>query len=150
MADSSLIGSEVERSEFTVEAGKAREFAKAIHDPHPRYRELEAARAEGFDAIPAPLTFSVVAGHERSQAEAVKRLGLDISRVVVGEVGWVYHRPAVAGDRLRGTRLVQDVRKRPGSGGGEMTLIEMETVFMDQHEAPVVTLQETWIETAEA
>jgi acyl dehydratase len=150
VADRALIGTEVDRVSFPVEAGKIAELATAIHDPAPRYRSVDAAAAEGFEGLPAPLTFPVVMGHHRDQLGAVRTLGLDIARIVVGEVQWRYHRPVVAGDRLTGTRVVTDVQQKQGGRGGTMTIVTLETELRDDAGAPVVTQIETLIQTGGA
>ncbi|MGX6448260.1 FAS1-like dehydratase domain-containing protein [Patulibacter sp. S7RM1-6] len=150
MADASLVGTEVDRVAFPVEAGKIAELATAIHDPSPRYRDPAAAAAEGLAGVPGPLTFPVVVGHHRDQRGAVRTLGLDIARIVVGEVEWRWHRPVVAGDRLEGRRTVTDVRRKEGGRGGAMTFVTMETVLRDASGEPVVTYVETLIETGAA
>ena len=143
----SLVGLVVDEFSFGVEAGKVGEFARAIQDPAPRYRDADAAAAEGFPGVPAPLTFTVVAGHHRDARAAVARLGLDIARVVVGEVEWIYERPVLVGDRLDGRRVVADVRTREGSRGGTMTLVTLDTEFRDQHGEVAVRQREVLIET---
>ena len=146
-AHESLVGLVVDEFSFRVEAGKVAEFAVAIKDPSPRYRDASAAAEEGFDGIPAPLTFTVVAGHHRDAAAAVERLSLDIRRVVVGEVDWRYARTLVVGDRLHGRRTVTDVRRRSGGRGGEMTLVTLETEFRDRNGDVAVRQREVLIET---
>lgn len=146
VAAESLIGTVIDEYAFPLEEGKIREFARAIHDPAERYTDAEAAAREGFAAIPAPLTFTVIAGHYRDARAAVEKLGLDIRRIVVGEVGWEYERPLVAGDRLHGRRVVVDVRTREGGRGGTMTIVTLETEFRDQHDDVVLRWRETLIE----
>ncbi len=90
-----MIGTLVDEFAFAVEAGKVREFARAIQDPS--------------DGV--PLTFTAVAAHHRDARAAVEKLGLDIRRVVVGEVEWEYARPLVVGDELHGRRVVAGVRE---------------------------------------
>jgi acyl dehydratase len=141
------VGEEVDRVRFEVERGKVREFARAIQDPNPRWTDEEVARGEGLAGLPAPLTFVVVAGHHRDQRGAMEKLGVDIARIVVGEVGWQYHRPLLVGDVLDGRRLVTGVRTREGKDG-TMTMIDMETVWRDAAGEPVVTQTETLIERA--
>jgi len=143
----SLVGQLVDEFSFGVEAGKVGEFARAIHDPAPRYTDAEAAAAEGFAGLPAPLTFTVVAGHHRDARAAVERLGLDIARVVVGEVEWTYERPVVVGDRLTGRRVVSEMRASEGSRGGAMTLVTLETEFRDERGEVAVRQREVLIET---
>lgn len=150
MADASLIGTEVDRVSFPVQAGKIAELATAIHDPSPRYRDAAAAAAEGFAGIPGPLNLAVVIGHHRDQLGAVRTLGLDIARIVVGEVEWRYHRPVVAGDHLSGARVVTAVERKEGGRGGTMTFVTMQTVLQDEAGEPVITYVETLIQTGGA
>jgi hydroxyacyl-ACP dehydratase HTD2-like protein with hotdog domain len=126
-----MIGTVVDEFSFGVEAGKVREFARAI-----------GAGGEGV-----PLTFSVVAGHYRDARAAVEKLGLDIRRVVVGEVEWEYARPLVVGDQLSARRVVADVKTREGSRGGAMTLVTLETEFRDADGEVALRQREVLIET---
>jgi acyl dehydratase len=144
------VGTVVDEFEFPVDESKVREFAIAIKDDAPRYRDPAAAAAEGFGAVPAPLTFAVVAGHHRDAAAAVRLLGLDIGRVVVGEVEWSYERPVLVGDRLRGRRVVADVKTREGGRGGVMTLVTLETELRNQDGDVAVRQREVLIETGKA
>jgi hypothetical protein len=93
------------------------------------------------------LTFTVTAAHQRDANAAAARLGLDIARVVVGEVEWEYERPLLVGDVLHGRRLVSDVRRRQGSRGGAMTLVTLQTDFRDSRQGVVLRQRETLIET---
>jgi acyl dehydratase len=140
------VGTEVDRVSLPVERGKVRELALASRDDSARWFDEDAAHAEGHTAIPAPLTFVVVAGHHRDQRAAMETLGVDIARIVVGEVAWTYHRPALVGDVLEGRRVVTGVRTRDGREGGTMTMIDLETVWCDAAGEPVVTQRETLIE----
>jgi hydroxyacyl-ACP dehydratase HTD2-like protein with hotdog domain len=130
-----MIGQLVDEFSFAVEAGKVREFARAILAP---------------SAAGVPLTFSVVAGHHRDARAAVDKLGLDIKRVVVGEVEWAYERPLVVGDELSARRVVADVKTREGSRGGTMTLVTLETEFRDAAGAVALRQREVLIETGGA
>ena len=141
------IGMLVDECTFPVEAGKVRELATAIKDPSLRYRDAAAAEREGFDAIPAPLTFTIVAGHFRDAPAAVDKLGLDIKRVVVGEVEWSYAQPVLVGDRLDGRRVVADVHRRRGARGGDMTFVTLESEFRNQRGEVAVRQREVLIET---
>jgi acyl dehydratase len=142
------VGTLVDEFSFPVDESKVREFALAIKDPSLRYIDPATAATEGFDGLPAPLTFAVVAAHHRDAAAAVDLLGLDISRVVVGEVGWQYEQPVVVGDRLDGRRVVADVNFREGGRGGRMTLVTLETELRNQHGELAIRQREVLIETA--
>ena len=66
-----LVGMVLGKVTFPIEAGKAREFAKSIHNPNSVFRDAAAAKQAGFPAIPAPSTHSVVAAlDERHVAPA--------------------------------------------------------------------------------
>jgi len=131
-----------------IEAGKVREFARAIKDDNPIYRDLEAARAAGFAAIPAPPTYTVVAAHFQEGESGVMSLGLDLARVLHGEQEWTYYRTPLVGDVITGETRVASIDTKPGRRGGEMTFVRIETTFTDQNGRPVVTEASTVIETA--
>jgi acyl dehydratase len=146
MATPDLVGTVIDRVEFPVEEGKIREFAVAVGDPDPVYRDAEAARAAGHPAVPAPPTFVVVAGHWRDQAAMVATLALDIRRIVVGETDWEYHAPIHAGDRLTAERVVESVTERPGRRGGTMTLVTIAAEFRNQRDELCVRQRDVLIE----
>jgi acyl dehydratase len=103
-----------------------------------------------LDGVLELRTSTLVPGHHRDAAAAVRRLGLDIARVVVGEVEWRYERPVLAGERLDGRRVVADVRRREGGRGGAMTLVTLETEFRDATGEVAVRQREVLIETGTA
>jgi acyl dehydratase len=132
MLDRELVGVCIDEVAFPVEEGKIREFAVAVGETNPIYHDRDAALAAGYPSIPAPPTFSIVAAHWRDQGAMVRRLALDLRRIVVGEVQWDYLAPVYAGDRLSGVRIVKDVSERSGRRGGRMTLITIETELRNQ------------------
>jgi acyl dehydratase len=146
VASAELVGTVIDRVSFPVEEGKIREFAIATGDENPVYRHRDAALAAGHPAIPAPLTFVVVAGHWRDQRAMVATLELDIKRVVVGETAWEYLRPIYAGDRLTAARVVESVTTRPGRRGGTMTMIRIVAEFRNQDDEVTVRQRDTVIE----
>lgn len=101
---------------YEVGREKIREFADAIGDPNPAYRDVEAAQALGYPDVIAPPTFPVVLSM-RAGAQVVgdPELGLDYSRVVHGEQRFVYARPVRAGDRLTVTVSVESIRSAAGN-----------------------------------
>ena len=101
---------------YEVGREKIREFADAIGDQNPVYRDPEAARALGHPDVIAPPTFPIVLSM-RAGAQVVfdPELGLDYSRVVHGEQRFVYTRPVRAGDRLTVTVSVENIRSAAGN-----------------------------------
>jgi acyl dehydratase len=101
---------------YEVGREKIREFADAIGDPNPAYRDPDAARALGHADVIAPPTFAIVltlkAGH---QVIMDSDLGIDYSRVVHGEQRFEHVRPITAGDRLQVVVTVEDIRTAAGN-----------------------------------
>jgi len=101
---------------YEVGREKIREFADAINDPNPAYRERAAAQALGYPDVIAPPTFAIVltlpAG---GQIIRDPEFGLDYGRVVHGEQRFVHHRPIVAGDVLQVVVTVEDIRVAAGN-----------------------------------
>jgi acyl dehydratase len=101
---------------YEVSREKIREFADAINDPNPVYRDRDAARALGHQDVIAPPTFAIVitlpAGH---QVIMDPDLGIDYSRVVHGEQRFVHARPVRAGDALRVVVTVEDILAAAGN-----------------------------------
>jgi acyl dehydratase len=101
---------------YLVGREKIREFADAIADPAPAYRDAAAARALGHPDVIAPPTFAILltleAGH---QVIMDPDLGIDYSRVVHGEQSFAHRRPIHAGDELQVVVTVEDIRTAAGN-----------------------------------
>ena len=139
-------GTLVDEVEIEVERGKIREFVRATGVTDPVHTDPSSALSAGFDAVPATATHVVVTGHQRDQRACVDALGLDITRVVVGSVGWSYERPLVAGDRLVARRTVTDDHTKPSRGGGTNRLVSLETAFMAPDGTVVARQREVLVE----
>jgi acyl dehydratase len=133
LLDSSLIGKVTDEFPLPVERCKVRELARALLDDDPVYQDADAARAAGFDGIPAPLTFAVASGHFREDLPLFESLGFDIKRMLHGESSWEYLAPVNVGDELVGRRRVVDVTTRPGKRGGDMTLVTFVIDYVNQN-----------------
>jgi acyl dehydratase len=115
--DTSYIGREYPPTPaYEVAREKIREFADAINDPNPVYRDVAAARALGYADVIAPPTFAIVltltAGH---QVLVDPKLGIDYSRVVHGEQRFVHRRPIQANDVLQVVVTVENIRAAAGN-----------------------------------
>ncbi|MCW2758693.1 MAG: MaoC protein dehydratase [Nocardioidaceae bacterium] len=128
-----LVGTLVDRVDFTVEQGKILELARAT-----------GATSPDHPAGLATATHVVVAGHHRDQQGFVAALGLDITRVVVGSVSWEYARALRVGDSLVGTRAVVADQTREGRRGTNR-LVTLETEYVVGDEV-VVRQREVLIE----
>jgi peroxisomal enoyl-CoA hydratase 2 len=148
-----LVGTSVVTVEdFAIEAGKVEEFARAVKDDNPAHRDEDAAAEQGFDRIPAPLTFERVSSFPRYSA--VEGRGIDLGfkqeYSIHGEQAYEIERPMQVGDVLTGETTLVDVYQREGGRGGTMTFAELETEYTDQDGETVMTATATAIETAGA
>lgn len=87
---------------FALDRSKLAELARAFHDEDPVWHDQDAARAAGFDGVPAPPTVGVLADHWREDGAlaVATAVGLDLARVLHGEVEWEYLVPLRLGDEL--------------------------------------------------
>ena len=115
--DQSFIGKQYPPTEpYEVGREKIREFADAVGDPNPVYRDRAAAQALGYPDVIAPPTFPIVLTmRAATQVVFDAQLGLDYSRVVHGEQRFTYRRPVRAGDELVVVVTVDNIRSTAGN-----------------------------------
>jgi len=101
---------------YEVGREKIREFADAIGDPNPVYRDRDVARSAGHLDVIAPPTFPIViTARIAEQVIFDPDLGLDYTRVVHGQQRFVVTRPMRAGDRLTGVLTVDNIQAAAGN-----------------------------------
>ncbi|RCV52762.1 MaoC family dehydratase N-terminal domain-containing protein [Marinitenerispora sediminis] len=109
---------------YEVTRGKIREFAEAIQDPNPVYRDVAAAKAAGHTDVVAPPTFPIIMGMAGvAQAALDPELRLDFSMVVHGDQSFRYSRPMRAGDVVETATRISAIK---ALGGNEMLTLESE------------------------
>jgi acyl dehydratase len=114
---------------YEVGIEKIREFADAIGDPNPAYRDRDAARSLGHPDVIAPPTFPFVLTFKASRAVIDDPdLGIDYSRVVHGEQRFAYSRPVRAGDALSVTVTIDAIRS---AGGHDMVTSRSDVATQD-------------------
>lgn len=115
---------------YEVTRGKIREFADAVGDPNPAYRDRAAARALGHPDVIAPPTFGIVATGAASEKNPILRpdFGLNYRMVVHGEQKFSYRRPIRAGDVLSTRGRIVEIRD---AGRNELVRIETDIVDVD-------------------
>lgn len=148
-----VIGKPTSHTKVVIERGPVANFAEAVCDPNPAYRDPEAARQAGFDAIPVPPTFPFVMetwGAFAEQQPSDRPVGNPLGEVIGplmakgglilhGEQEFEYHRPVVVGDVLVGEGRITDAYAKE-SKGRTMTFVVTETVWRDDTTGePVVT-----------
>jgi acyl dehydratase len=148
-----IIGQPTGKAKVVVERGPVTHFAEAVLSTSPIYRNPEAAKAAGFDAIPAPPTWPFAmefAGkfEEIQPADApagnplmtaVGPLMAKGGLILHGEQEFIYHRPIEVGDVLESQGKIVDAYQKE-SKGKTMTFIVQETNWTDASSGePVVT-----------
>jgi acyl dehydratase len=105
-----LKGKEYQEVSFPVVRQQVLQFADAIGEDDPVFRDPEAAKAAGYPEQLAPPTFVTKMQIMTSgQAVVDQELGLDYSRVVHGEQEYVWVRPVFVGDVLTAVPRIADI-----------------------------------------
>jgi acyl dehydratase len=113
---------------YEVSRVKIAEFADAIGDPSPVYRDKDAAVAAGYPDVIAPPTFPIVVTMASSGAAAADPgLGLNYAMVVHGEQRFEYTRPLHAGDVVTAQSTIESIRS-VGSNTLLNTRTDLQTV----------------------
>ncbi|HUC36059.1 MAG TPA: MaoC family dehydratase N-terminal domain-containing protein [Acidimicrobiales bacterium] len=148
-----VIGKPMSKSTVVVERGPVANFATAVCDPDPVYRDPQVAKDAGFDSIPVPPTFPFVMNtwgefpeNQSADRPAGNALGEVIGPLMAkggiilhGEQEFEYHRPVLVGDVLVGEGRITDAYTKE-SKGRTMTFVVTETVWKDDSTGePVVT-----------
>lgn len=149
---SELIGLPTGRGTLAVERAPITNFAKAVVDDNPAYRNADVARAAGFDDVPAPPTFGFSIQNwgrweelqpadgtpERNPlAELMGGLIATGGIVLHGEQEFTYHRPLVAGQRLQHEGVVSDIYQKR-SGDKTMTFMVVVDTYRDETDGELV------------
>ncbi|CAM3754776.1 MaoC family dehydratase N-terminal domain-containing protein [Tsukamurella strandjordii] len=126
---------------YTVGREKVREYARASQFTDPRYFELDAAAAAGYDDLVAPPMLVSVAGIVANRHlfdDSV--IGYGASQLLQADESMTYHRPIVAGHELTMHVHVDKYRK---VGGFDMVTIRNE--MYSQQDEHLVTFSTTLI-----
>jgi acyl dehydratase len=157
-----IIGQPTGKSKVLVERGPVMHFADSVLSSSPVYHDPEAARAAGFDNIPAPPTWPFAMEFSGKFAEmqpsdlptpnpmmtAMAPLMSKGGLILHGEQEFIYSRPVQVGDVLEGKGKIADAYQKE-SGGRTMTFIVSETVWTDETTGePVVTVRSNIIHRA--
>lgn len=139
MIDRQYIGHTMPAFEVAVEAGRLRFFAKATGQSDAVYTDEAAARAAGHPALPVPPTFLFCLEMESPDPAAMRNLlGMDYRRLLHGEQGFSYHRPAHAGDVLRFEQRIADIYDKKN---GALEFVERITRITNQRGEHVADLR---------
>jgi acyl dehydratase len=154
--DTSVIGKPTGAWKVTVERGPVTGFAAAVQDTNPVYRNADAARAAGFNNIPASPTFTFgmqfwgafaedqppdPTGGVNPMHTVMAELFGQGALVLHGEQEFEYLRPVEVGDVLTGEGKLIDIYEKE-TDSAHMTFVVIRTEWKDAESgAPVVTEQ---------
>ena len=144
--DASAAGQTFPPYEFHVERGKIREFADAIGDPNPIYRDPDCAAKMGFAGIPAPPTLLRTFLYEPKAASDALDVK-DWSYIVHGEQEFEYFAPVVAGDVLTAQERIASITEKESRRAGRLQIAVIETTFHNQRGEKVQVARRTLVET---
>ena len=148
-----FIGLPTSKGTLVVERAPLTNFAKAVTDDSPVYRNADAAKAAGFANIPAPPTFGFsiqnwgkfeelqpADGTPKRQPmmEVIGGLMAKGGMVLHGEQEFIYHQPLVVGQTLTYEGIVKDIYQKP-TGERIMTFMVIEDTYRDESGALVLT-----------
>jgi acyl dehydratase len=115
MIDKKWIGHALPSSTMTLERGRLRFFARAIGEIDPVYTDLAIAQAAGYADLPAPPTF--IFGIELESGASnrlLEMLGIPFRKLLHGEQGFTFHRPACAGDTITVQPRITEIYDKKG------------------------------------
>lgn len=145
--DFSAAGKTFPPYEFHVERGKIREFAEAIGDDNPVYRDPDyAAKAAGGIFAPPTLTRTFLY-EPKTASEALKVK--DWSYIVHGEQEFEYLAPIFAGDVLTAQDTIVSMTEKESRRAGKLQIAVIETVFRNQRGEKVQIARRTLVETGQ-
>ena len=147
-----FIGKITAKGTLVVERAPVTNFARAVCDDDPVYRNAEVAWAAGLDDVPAPPTFGFSIQNwgkweelqpsdvpdSNPMMEVMGTLMASGGIVLHGEQEFIYHRPLVSGQRLQFEGIVRDIYQK-ASGDKTMTFMVIEDTYRDDDDNPVLT-----------
>ena len=132
--------------EFRVERGKIKEFADAIGDPNPVYRDPAAAAKAGLPGIPAPPTLLRTFLYDPNTSRDA--LGVkDWSYIVHGEQEFDFFAAVFAGDVLTAQDRIVSITEKESKRAGTLQIAVIETTFMNQRGEKVQVARRSLVET---
>lgn len=125
--DQSMIGLRSKPYTAVAEKEKARQFAEAIGDLNPLYKDEGYASQTVYGETTIPPTFLIALGNN-----AELPIRLDVRRMLHGEQAFIYHRPVRYGEKLECTMSVADIYEKDGKSG-PMQFLVLDTEMKDEN-----------------
>ncbi len=143
------IGLQGPKYQMDIERGKLRDFARAMNAPLPEYIDGE------HPLVPA--TFLITAAYswgyslERPRGTAFEQIDHDLSVPLHAEESFTFHQALPrAGDRLNCRASLENVWRKQGGRGGDLTFLTMLTEFHAEDGTLVAEERSTTVTTENA
>ncbi|MGD9755235.1 MAG: MaoC family dehydratase N-terminal domain-containing protein [Acidimicrobiia bacterium] len=141
-----VVGVESEPWPVEITTTSVRAFARGVGYTDGKYYEVEAAKAEGHDTLPAPPCYLgtpvFVPGKSDPTFSGPRNTGPSIRHglkgLLDGGTEVVYERQLKAGDKLFMTSKVSNLEVKESKGLGKMLVVTSEQTFTDQSSGDVV------------
>jgi len=144
MINKEFIGTTFAPHTVTVEAGRLQFFLKAIGETRPAYTRREVNPEAHYDDFPVPPTYLFCLEMERPDPFLhLTAIGVDIARVLHGEMSFDYFLPVSVGDTLTFNASVADIYVKKG---GALEFIVIDNRVTNQHNEHVADLKSTVIQ----
>ncbi|MEU8436236.1 MaoC family dehydratase N-terminal domain-containing protein [Streptomyces sp. NPDC029216] len=138
MIDPSFVGSTSTPFTMEVERGRLLMFNRVVQTAEPVFTDPVAARQAGHPDLPVPPTF--LFGLDLADpSDLLAGMGVDLSRVLHVEQGFVYHRTAYAGETLTFAPVITDIYSRQG---GALEFVVRDTAVTGADGEPVADLHQ--------
>ncbi|MBZ0129196.1 MAG: MaoC family dehydratase N-terminal domain-containing protein [Rhodobacteraceae bacterium] len=105
-----FLGKTYPKFSVAVERGRIAQFARSIGTDDAVFFDEDAAKQQGYRAIPAPPTFAYSITMDAGQAfNVLEDMGVEKSKAMHGEQGFTYFADICAGDTITGQQKVTDI-----------------------------------------
>jgi acyl dehydratase len=109
------VGKQWPAAEYEVAREKIREFANAVGETNPVYRDREAAQAAGFRDVVAPPMFCVVySAPAMGPVILDPDLGINLAAMLHGSQEFEWGEPVCSGDLITTTPTCKEIYEKDG------------------------------------
>ena len=129
-----------------------RYFATVVGDPNPLSRDIDAARAAGFDDLVAPPTYICETNQyadlpmdDDGYPGHTWEFDIPDTRQIRGGNEYRFHQPVIATDVITAEWTITDITERTSSAGTAMLIINSTAEYRNQHGAHLASNTETII-----
>jgi acyl dehydratase len=111
------VGKQWPEASFEIDAARIEQYASAVGEQNPIYRDSEAAKAAGFrDQVAPPMFCVVYSAPALGPAIMDPDVGINLPAMVHGGQEFEWGEPVCAGDRITTVATCKEIYERDGRG----------------------------------